>query len=130
MLLDIPKRHSTVENTERLFDSHRGQKGSILFRPIGLLILTEIVSTLSQKRELSECMTMISKLPQRLTDVPLRGVIWNPVQNTINNKGKALARNLLLYMLDAHDEDKDKLRENYAKALGVEKNEINLPQKV
>ena len=52
--------------------------GNMLFRPIGLSILTEIVSTLSQKRELSECMTMVSKLPQKLTDVPLRGVIWNP----------------------------------------------------
>ena len=104
--------------------------GSILFRPIGLRILTEVVSTLSQKRELSECMTMVSKLPQRLTDVPLRGVIWNPVRNTIKNTGRILARNLLLYMLDAYDGDKDKLQEDYAKALEIEKNEIEFPQKV
>ena len=104
--------------------------GNMLFRPIGLSILTEIVATLSQKHELSECMTMVSKLPQTLTGVPLCGVIWNPTRNTINNKGKTLARNLLLYMLSAYDEDKDKLRENYAKALGKEKSETNLPQKV
>ena len=104
--------------------------GSILFRPIGLWILTEVVSTLSQNRELSECMTMISKLPQKLTDVPLRGVIWNPARNTIKNNGRILARNLLLYMLNAYDGDKAKLQENYAKALGKEKSEIHLPQRV
>ena len=104
--------------------------GNMLFRPIGLSILTEIVAALSQKHELSECMTMVSKLPQKLTDVPLYGVIWNPTRNTIKIKGQALGRNLLLYMLDAYDKDKDELHESYAKALGVEKNEINLPKKV
>ena len=104
--------------------------GSILFRPIGLLILTEIVSTLSPKRQLSECMTMISKLPQGLTDVPLRGVIWNSTGNTINSKGKTLARNLLLYMLDAYEGDKDELHKSYVNALEVSENQIELPQKV
>ena len=45
-------------------------------------------------------------------------------------KGKILVRNLLLYMLDAYNEDTDKLQEDYAKALEVEKNKITLPQKV
>ena len=123
--LDADDDYSTVTEKYRTVKG-----GSILFRPIGLLILTETVSTLFQKHGLSDCMTMISKLPQGLTDIPLDGVIWNPARNTINTKGKALARNLLLYMLDTYDQDKDKLHENYAKALGVEKNEINLPQKV
>lgn len=104
--------------------------GNILFRPIGLLILTEIVSTLSPKRQLSECMTMISKLPQGLTDVPLRGVIWNSTGNTINSKGKTVARNLLLYMLDAYEGDKDELHKSYANALEVNEDQIKLPQKV
>ena len=121
--LDAGNDYSTVTAKYRTPEG-----GNMLFRPIGLSILTEIVSTLSQKHELSECMTMISKLPQRLTDVPLRGVIWNSTRNTIKNKGKTLARNLLLYMLDAYEGDKDKLQGDYAKAL--EKNEIELPQKV
>ena len=33
-------------------------------------------------------------------------------------------------MLDAYDKDKDELHESYAKALGEEKNEIDLPKKV
>ena len=40
---------------------------------------------------------------------------------------KILVRNLLLYMLDAYDGDEDKLHEDYAKTLGVEKHQINLP---
>ena len=104
--------------------------GHMLFRPIGLLILTEIVATLVQEYEVSECMTMIYGLPQRLTDDPLRGVIWNSTRNTINGKGKTLARNLLLYMLDAYGGDKDELHEHYAKALEKEKHQISLPQQV
>ena len=82
--LDADDDYSTVTEKYRTVKG-----GSILFRPIGLLILTEIVSALlSQKYGLSECMTMISRLPQGLTDVPLRGVIWNSTGNTINTKGK------------------------------------------
>ena len=123
--LDADDDYATVTAKYRIPEG-----GNMLFRPIGLSILTEIVAALSQKHELSECMTMVSKLPQKLTDVPLCGVIWNPTRNTIKIKGQALARNLLLYMLDAYDKDKDELHESYAKALGIEKNEINLPKKV
>lgn len=123
--LDAGDNYPTVTTKYRTPDG-----GNILFRPIGLQILTEVVSTLSQKRELSECMTMISKLPQKLTNIPLRGVIWNSTRNTIKNTGKILARNLLLYMLDVYEGDKNKLHEDYAKALEVEKNKIELPQKV
>ena len=124
--LDADDDYSTVTEKYRTVKG-----GSILFRPIGLLILTEIVSALlSQKHGLSECMTMISRLPQGLTDVPLRGVIWNSTGNTINTKGKTLARNLLLYMLDAYDRDKDELHKSYANALEVNEDQIKLPQKV
>ena len=124
--LDADDDYSTVTEKYRTVKG-----GSILFRPIGLLILTEIVSALlSQKYGLSECMTMISRLPQGLTDVPLRGVIWNSTGNTINTKGKTLARNLLLYMLDAYDRDKDELHKSYANALEVNEDQIKLPQKV
>ena len=104
--------------------------GKMSFRPIGLRILTEIVSTLSQKYEIPTCMTKISKLPQELTDEPLRGVIWQPTRRTINNRGKTLARNVLLYMLNEYDGNRDELHEYYAKTLGADKHEVNLPQKI
>lgn len=106
--------------------------GNLLFRPIGLVILTEIVSTLRQKYEISECMTMISRLPQELTEEPLRGVIWHSARNTISTRvrSKTLARNLLLYMLSEYYGDEDALHEKYATELEVEKDQINLPKKL
>ena len=103
--------------------------GSVLFRPIGLKILTEIIATLVQNYPLVECFTLISKLPTDLTQVPYNHVIWNPNQNKIMGN-RVLARNLLLYMLDHLPKNVDRLHKDYAKALGLEANEVELPKKV
>ena len=103
--------------------------GSVLFRPMGLKILTEIMGILVEKYPHSECFKMISKLPTDLAQDPYNGVIWDPSQKKIIG-GRTLARNLLLYMLDHPSKDVDKLHEDYAKALGVEKNQVELPEKV
>ena len=103
--------------------------GSVLFRPIGLKILTEIIATLVQNYPLVECFTLISKLPTDLTQVPYNHVIWNPNQNKIMGN-RVLARNLLLYMLDHLPKNIDRLHKDYAKALGLETNEVELPKKV
>ena len=103
--------------------------GSVLFRPMGLKILTEIVAVLVEKHPLTECFKMISKLPTDLAKDPYSGVIWDSSQKKIIN-GSTLARNLLLYMLNHPSKDVGKLHEDYAKALGVEINQIKLPEKV
>ena len=103
--------------------------GSVLFRPMGLKILTEIVAVLAEKYSLTECFKMISKLPTDLTKDPYNGVIWDSSQKKIIN-GSTLARNLLLYMLNHPSKDADKLHEDYAKALGVETNQIGLPERI
>ena len=103
--------------------------GSVLFRPIGLKILTEVMAALSEKYPPSECFKMISKLPIDLTQNPYNGVIWDPSQKKIKG-GRTLARNLLLYMLDHPPKDVDELHKDYAKALGAETNQIKLPAKV
>ena len=104
--------------------------GSILFRPIGLKILTEIIAELLLKYSLSKCFKMISKLPTDLTQTPYHGVIWHPTQKKMIIKGKTLVKNLLLYMLNHFQEDVDKLREDYAKAIGIETEKVELPKKV
>ena len=103
--------------------------GSVLFRPIGLKILTKIVAVLAEKHPLTECFKMISKLPIDLAKDPYNGVIWDSSQKKIIN-GSTLARNLLLYMLNHPPKDIDKLHEDYAKVLGLETNEVELPKKV
>ena len=103
--------------------------GSILFRPIGLKILTEIIAVLAEKYPLSECFKMTSKLPTDLTQAPYNGVIWHPTQKKMI-RGKTLVKNLLLYMLNHLPKDINQLREDYAKALEIETNEVQLPKKV
>ncbi len=103
--------------------------GSVLFRPIGLQILTEIVAELAEKYPLSKCFKMISRLPTDLTQTPYNGVIWHPTEKKMIMKGKTLVKSLLLYMLNNFGGDVDKLREDYAKALGIEMEEVELPQK-
>lgn len=103
--------------------------GSVLFRPMGLKILTEVIAALSEKYPPSECFKMISKLPIDLTQNPYNGVIWDPSKKNIK-RGRTLARNLLLYMLNHPPKDVNELHEDYAKALGTETNQIKLPAKV
>ena len=103
--------------------------GSILFRPIGLRILTEVIATLVEKYPLPDCFKQISTLPTDLTQTPYNGVIWNPSQKRIIG-GRTLARNLLLYMLDQSPKDVDQLHEDYAKALGRQTNQVQLPKKI
>ena len=104
--------------------------GSVLFRPIGLKILTEIIAVLVEKHPRSECFKLISKLPTDLTEIPYNGVIWYPTQQRIITKGKTIIKKLLLYMLNEYQEDLDRLREDYAKALELETNQVQLPKKV
>lgn len=103
--------------------------GYILFRPIGLTIITEIVSTLTKEYSLDESFALISKLPTDLSAAPYTGVIWHPTQKKLI-RGKTLVRNLLLYLLGSYDGDEDKLREDYANALELETNAVNLPQRI
>ena len=104
--------------------------GSVLFRPIGLKILTEIIAVLVEKYPLSKCFKIISKLPTDLTQTPYNGVIWHPTQKTMITKGETLVKNLLFYMLDHPPKDVERLHETYAKALGLAVNEVELPKKV
>ena len=103
--------------------------GSVLFRPIGLKILTEVVATLVEKYTLTECFSLISKLPTELTQPPYNPVIWNPSRKKIMGS-RPLARNLLLYMLNYPTKNVDRLHEDYAKILGLEPEKVELPQKV
>ncbi len=102
--------------------------GNILFRPIGLTIITEIVAKLAEKYPLSKCFKMISHLPTEITGPPYNHVIWDAGQKKIKSN-KTLARDLLLFMLDQSIDEK-KLRQKYAKVLDVDINKVNLPDKV
>ena len=121
---------NTPDNPTVVKKYRHPEGGSVLFRPIGLKVLTEIIAELARKYPLSKCFKMISKLPTDLTEIPYNGIIWHPIPQTIRAKNRVLVRNLLLYMLDQFTGDAGKLREDYAKVLEQETNEVQLPKRV
>ena len=125
------KEFAKTSDSSTVVKKYRHQNGgSVLFRPIGLKILTEIIAELAKKHSLSKCFRMISKLPTDLTQVPYNGVIWHPTQKKMIIKGKTLVKNSLLYMLNHFWGDVEKLHEDYAKAIGIETEKAELPKKV
>lgn len=112
-------------------DIHRGPHGGhLLFRPIGLDIVTRTTVEIAQSRgiELSEAVNYLRKLPTDLSDAPYRHVIWDPDRHTVIVRGKALARELVRHMVGLHTNESE-LTENYKLALGAGNGaEITLPK--
>lgn len=122
--------HVHTDDVSLIIKKYRhSEGGSILFRPVGLKVLVEIMAVLVEKHSLSECFKLISKLPTDLSQVPYNQVIWDPSQKKIKG-GRPLVKNLLLYMLNQPVKDVEKLREDYTKVLGKEINQVELPNMV
>ena len=110
---------------------HRNSEGgNVLFRPVGLTIMTEIVSTLIRNHTLDECFALVANLPIDLAAEPYNGVIWHPTQKKLQIREKTLVRNVLLYMLNSYDGNDDELHRAYANALERATDEVNLPQRI
>lgn len=71
--------------------------GSIYFRPIGLVVMTEVAMRLKKKDV--EWNRFLKLLPRNLNQPPFAGSIWSH-RGTIEPKHLVLCRNLLLYMCD------------------------------
>lgn len=128
--LPLQEFANTSDNSTVVKKYRHSDGGSVLFRPIGLKILTEVIAVLAEKYPFPECFKMLSKLPTDLTQAPYNGIIWHPTEKKMIVKGKTLVKNLLFYMLSQFPGDVNKLREDYAKALGVEMKAVELPKKV
>jgi DNA sulfur modification protein DndB len=96
---------------------------------LGLTIYTETIQRLSANRSLSESIELVARIPRKLSAKPFADVLWDTRRKTIITKGKVLARDLMLYMLGENRES-DKLRRDYALALGQEVDEVTLPRRV
>lgn len=90
-----------------------------MFRPIGLTMMTEIIAKLSETRKLKECIKVAGTLPQDLAKPPYVGILWDKTKKRMDNQGKALARDLLLFMLGEIPKKKIMdLGKRYARAIG------------
>ena len=96
--------------------------GHVLFRPVGLLIFTEIVATLRRTSAMSleDGVVALKLLPTDLAEPPYANILWDTQTGTMNVKNRALTRDLLLYYLGHIKESGriKKLQARYALLLG------------
>jgi DNA sulfur modification protein DndB len=99
---------------------HRGPHGGhLLFRPAGLEIFTHVACAVAKEHEISlpEAVKKLADIPVNLDARPYRDILWNPDTEKMMVANKALARDLLRYIVGLAT-DVDKLRTRYADARG------------
>lgn len=103
--------------------------GHILFRPIGLLMFTKIIGELRKTFTYDEALRAIGKLPVNMASEPYADTVWNRHNKTIEVRGEAVCREVLLYML-GRGRSENELRRKYARALKRPEDEVVLPAKI
>ncbi|QTC90329.1 DGQHR domain-containing protein [Brevundimonas goettingensis] len=118
-----------TDDTTTLTKNRQDGSGHVLFRPVGLLILADLLSKLAPKMGLEAALSLCSKLPMELGDQPFKDVVWMSATGKMNPGKRAISRRLLLHMLDLEPKPDD-LRRRYAALFGLEPNEVELPPKL
>lgn len=122
------------ETPAKAVQKHRNAKGgSVLYRPLGQKIFTQVVSELVLKHSLLNSIKRLSHVPTSLGGAPFSNVIWNPNNRTITNSATAasLAKDLILCMLKEDTRLKpETLRLRYASFLGEPEDKVKLPSPV
>jgi DNA sulfur modification protein DndB len=105
--------------------------GHLLFRPVGLRMLADLVSYFvrEEKFSLEQAFKRLSEMPTELGCEPYSGVIWLPAQSRMNPSKRPLARDLVLHVLRA-EKTLQNLHERYAKQLGLSLKECQLPRPI
>lgn len=114
--------------------------GHLLFRPIGLQIITEAVKQLRDNGiPQNVAIRRISKINLQLSDKPWAGVLWESIKQRMITKkeNKDIAWRLTYYMakgdLSRIKYDKDKLKRDYGSAINWDREKINqlsLPHRI
>lgn len=107
----------------------RGNGGHILFRPVGLRLMAEVVVEIVKTgKTLKKALATVKKLPVELSKAPYKGVIWLP-NGRMNPSGRAVCRRLLLHMLGLEKKPADLLT-RYATMLGRDPATVTLPSPI
>jgi DNA sulfur modification protein DndB len=108
---------------------YRGSHGgSALFRPIGLMVFTEIIAHLSKTRSLKKSIGLAGKLPHMLASVPFEGLMWDSASQRIDNANRVTLREVLLYMVGESKWKDETVLNRYQRSIGDE--DAQLPNKV
>jgi DNA sulfur modification protein DndB len=100
----------------------------LLFRPIGLTIMTKVIAALKTKHSLDKAFSIAKRIPLNLSDAPFAELIWDPKRNRMITSNAQLCVSLLLYMLGESQSD-PRLRTRYAQFRGVTVDKVRLPPK-
>lgn len=97
-----------ASDTTRVVKKHRGSHGgTLMFRPIGLEIMTQVIARLTRDLSLEDAVKHASKLGRNLTELPYVGLMWDTSRNLITNAHKATLREVLLHMLGKYSKWSD-----------------------
>jgi len=117
----------SAKNTEPVVKKYRGSHGGhVLFRPIGLEIMTRVVARLTKDMSLARAAKLAAKLPHDLNEEPYRWLMWDPNTKTMLNGHKVTIREVLLYMVgkNAKNYSEATLLERYQRETGDEAAEL------
>lgn len=106
------------------------ENGHVLFRPIGMLIFSQILKALIPKLSFQEGMGLLAALPTGLHEPPYLGTVWNPIAKTVQNNKMSLCRDVLLHMISHRRGSSEKLLKRYATALGKQPIDVSLPDPI
>lgn len=107
--------------------------GSMLFRPVGILIITALVSEYikSHNTSLEDTFTALSSLKTDLTNSPYSETIWNINEKKMEIRKKGLLIDLLKYQLNLLNATKENLlKKAIAESHGIRILDVQLPEKV
>ena len=117
------------------FRNERG--GHLLFRPIGLEIAVDAISRVIVLHDLKldQAIKRFRRVPMKLNQAPWKGVIWTESGMDTAKGRKALARDLILYMMGSkfwssrqrRDDAVVRLRGRLASAMNRQPEEVRLP---
>ena len=117
----------STENSKSIVKKYRGNHGgNVLFRPIGLEIMTRVIAHLSNHMSLRKAVTLAARMPQDLNEKPYLWLMWDPKQKIMLNSHKVTVREILLYMVGKNSNKfpEGTLLERYKNATGDESTEL------
>lgn len=120
-----------ARDTKSVIKKYRGSHGgNVLFRPIGLEIMTLVISRLAESVGITEAVKAAAKLPSNLNEAPYEHLMWDSARKVMLNSHKITVREVLLYMVGKQSRGYPEpiLLERYRKEIGD--SAINLPAKV
>lgn len=110
------------DNEESVVKKYRGDfGGDILFRPLGLIIMAEVIAKICETKSIDVAFSIVKELPTNLSNEPYVDTFWISKSASINTKAKIVVRDMLLIKAGVYSSPaKIKLiKEKYEKILNT-----------